>query len=596
MTSEKASQDKKEAANGGNEQAQLDALRTILYGTLEKRVCDTLRSQQRELVRDNISEALHDREQQDGTIQKVIQPMVARSVENSIASQRTEFINYLYPIVGSLVRKSVSVFISDFIEKTNELIENSFTIKGLKWRVQAWRSGIRFSDYVASQTFLFQIQQVFLIHRETGSLLHTVAANIQHHQDADLISAMLTAISDFVADSFMDGSYEQQLDVIKTEKFTLLLKSTPQIMLVAAYNGNLSPKASQKLQLTLEDIHKIYRSELKNFAGDIAQFKSTDSLLNGCLISEAKSPETQGKKFPIWGTLVFVGIIALISLYAFGWWQTSHIVDKIKQLPKSPGITITQIDTEGWKDIALSVLRDRHAQPISDWLSDIDTSFVSINQDEFISVDIQIVQQKIRQQMVQYPNVNYDASKQALIGSLQRGQRQSLLNNLQTIPGYADLQVDISQLDTIDIKVDLSQSTAVLEQTFVQLIGEISKQQLAFDSGESDIEQSQLSQIALLSARFTDIKRIAKRLNRSASLIIVGASDTSGDSAYNKRLSDIRAQNVKQALVQQGADASTLFAVGIGEISLEGNVKATRKVLFNVIFTDLAQVNNEAEF
>jgi OOP family OmpA-OmpF porin len=46
------------------------------------------------------------------------------------------------------------------------------------------------------------VEQVFLIHAESGLLLNHVTAADLDTPNADLISAMLTAIQDFVHDSF----------------------------------------------------------------------------------------------------------------------------------------------------------------------------------------------------------------------------------------------------------------------------------------------------------------------------------------------------------------------------------------------------------
>jgi outer membrane protein OmpA-like peptidoglycan-associated protein len=159
------------------------------------------------------------------------------------------------------------------------------------------------------------------------------------------------------------------------------------------------------------------------------------------------------------------------------------------------------------------------------------------------------------------------------------------------LPGYKENQPDYSQLEIEELSIDLSDSKAVLEQTFTQLIGKISQQQLIFEPGIDSIGESQLPQAQAVAQYFSKIDQIATKLNRSVSLIIVGASDTSGDSSYNLRLSQNRAENIKQILIDFNINSDNLFAVGIGEVNLTGDIKATRKVLFNVIFTDLAQQN-----
>lgn len=48
---------------------------------------------------------------------------------------------------------------------------------------------------------------------------------------------------------------------------------------------------------------------------------------------------------------------------------------------------------------------------------------------------------------------------------------------------------------------------------------------------------------------------------------IVGYTDSRGSEAYNKKLSQKRAEAVKQLLIQKGVDASRLTAIGMGELN-----------------------------
>ena len=126
---------------------QMRQIRELVLGKDGQQIKQTLKNNARELVGDVFSEALHDREALDGSVNKVLLPLVEKSVEQSIANHSERYVGYLYPLVGSLVRKSVTAFITELLEKTNTLIENSLTIKGLSWRFKAWQSGVTFSQY-----------------------------------------------------------------------------------------------------------------------------------------------------------------------------------------------------------------------------------------------------------------------------------------------------------------------------------------------------------------------------------------------------------------------------------------------------------------
>ena len=571
-------------------QADLEKLRKVLVSPAQADIVEALKAQQRELVTDVIAESLNDREQKDGTIQKVLQPIVSKSVEKSVSAQKNEFVDYLYPVVGSLVRKAVSAFVSDFIEKTNQLIENSFSFQGLKWRYRAWRSGISFSRYVASQTFVFQVHQVFLIHAQTGMLLQSVQINEAEAQDADLISAMLIAINDFVSDSFTNETDNQHLGVVKTDDFTLILKSGPQALVVAAVTGNISPEADRKLQVAMEDIHKLFATQLRSFEGDATPFEAARPTLSECLLFEEKE-ETKKNKLPIWGLIITLLILGTIFVYSFAWWDTHNTANNIRNKAKTPGLVLTSVEVNGVYDIDISILKDKSALGVDTWLAEDLYDYIEVDINPFISASPELLVIKIAEFANEFPNLNYAKDSNSFSGKIDRASYQSLVNRLQSLPGYEENQPDYSQLEIEELSIDLSDSKAVLEQTFTQLIGKISQQQLIFEPGIDSIGESQLPQAQAVAQYFSKIDQIATKLNRSVSLIIVGASDTSGDSSYNLRLSQNRAENIKQILIDFNINSDNLFAVGIGEVNLTGDIKATRKVLFNVIFTDLAQQN-----
>ena len=571
-------------------QADLEKLRKVLVSPAQADIVEALKAQQRELVTDVIAESLNDREQKDGTIQKVLQPIVNKSVEKSVSAQKNEFVDYLYPVVGSLVRRAVSAFVSDFIEKTNQLIENSFSFQGLKWRYRAWRSGISFSRYVASQTFVFQVHQVFLIHAQTGMLLQSVQINEAEAQDADLISAMLIAINDFVSDSFTNETDNQHLGVVKTDDFTLILKSGPQALVVAAVTGNISPEADRKLQVAMEDIHKLFATQLRSFEGDATPFEAARPTLSECLLFEEKE-ETKKNKLPIWGLIITLLILGTIFVYSFAWWDTHNTANNIRNKAKTPGLVLTSVEVNGVYDIDISILKDKSALGVDTWLAEDLYDYIEVDINPFISASPELLVIKIAEFANEFPNLNYAKDSNSFSGKIDRASYQSLVNRLQSLPGYEENQPDYSQLEIEELSIDLSDSKAVLEQTFTQLIGKISQQQLIFEPGIDSIGESQLPQAQAVAQYFSKIDQIATKLNRSVSLIIVGASDTSGDSSYNLRLSQNRAENIKQILIDFNINSDNLFAVGIGEVNLTGDIKATRKVLFNVIFTDLAQQN-----
>ncbi len=81
---------------------------------------------------------------------------------------------------------------------------------------------------------------------------------------------------------------------------------------------------------------------------------------------------------------------------------------------------------------------------------------------------------------------------------------------------------------------------------------------------------------------------VAEWRDKAVTFEVVGHADTVGADAYNDRLSEKRAQNVKQALVDRGVAADRITAMGVGEEGLavatpEGTrLRANRRVVITV--------------
>jgi len=405
-----------------DEAQQLEQLRQLLLGKNNQRIRDIVEEDARKVVSNVLAEALHDRQAADGMVGQVLTPLVEEAVEQSITTRKEQFVGYMYPLVGRLVRKSVSAFLASFVEQTNQLLENNFSLKGMKWRFKARRSSVSYSQYVVSQTYLFRVEQVFLIHSDTSMLLKTVIRDKTQAADADLVSAMLTAINDFVSDSFSkDENDKQYLDEIKTDNFTLLIKQGPQAMLVAAITGDVPANIGEMLQLSLENIHKIYADELRNFDGDALPFEDTELLLNKCLVEKKIESDISTKKMPWMAITLFIVILSTVGFFLFKQWQLDSKIQQIQSLDNNPGIVLLNVE-QCEKSICIELLRDPIAQSAINWLKTIDFAGINIQITEhtYRSLDVKLNQKRLNTLFKNFPELTYNKTDGLYHGKLIR--------------------------------------------------------------------------------------------------------------------------------------------------------------------------------
>ncbi|MGK0503534.1 MAG: outer membrane protein OmpA-like peptidoglycan-associated protein, partial [Alteromonadaceae bacterium] len=106
-----------------------------------------------------------------------------------------------------------------------------------------------------------------------------------------------------------------------------------------------------------------------------------------------------------------------------------------------------------------------------------------------------------------------------------------------------------------------------------------------FAIAQENLDSEQLEVIEQLGQELFQLQLLAKQLNLSVAVFILGASDNSGSSAHNLALSKLRANNVKEALLPMKVDPSILFPIGLGQLSLsEGSMGRT--VFMNVLLSD----------
>ena len=279
---------------------RLDALRSVL---LEQEQTALARLQQKfddprqfaEAVSAVLASAFALAESRDEQLAKVLAPALERAAQASIRKDPSTLVGILYPLMGPAIRKSIAESLDGTLHGLNQAFKHSFSWQGLKWRLEALRSGSSFADVVLKHTVEFRVEHLFLIHRKTGLLLEHVAAPHAAGQDPQLVSGMLTAIQDFVRDSFegATGGSEGGIDSLRLGDLLLWCEEGPFAFLAAVIRGNPPETLHAVLRETLTRIHEELRIPLEEFEGDTAPLGDLATRLEGCLQQREQPQETR---------------------------------------------------------------------------------------------------------------------------------------------------------------------------------------------------------------------------------------------------------------------------------------------------------------
>ncbi|MEN9425340.1 MAG: hypothetical protein RL122_2723 [Pseudomonadota bacterium] len=306
-----------------------------------------------ERVASVIAEALQHREAKDGAVSAVLAPTVEQAISYSISSDPQRFADVLYPVMGPAIRKSIQQALNEALANFNQLLEQSLSVRSWKWRFDAWRTGKSYAEIVLLRTLIYQVEQAFLIHHNTGLLLqHVVSENVAG-KDPEIVSAMLTAIQDFIQDSFA-GEGNSNLETLRLGELTVLIEHGPHAVLAIVVRGNPPSELRTLLVETSETIHHQHRLALQDYQGDAGAFASLEPLLHDCLVKKHKIKE----KRPPW--LAYT--LLLTSVGAGVWWIYQYQQSQVQQQMQ---LAITEKNQQDALQNLTQQLQQQHTQQIA---------------------------------------------------------------------------------------------------------------------------------------------------------------------------------------------------------------------------------------
>lgn len=265
-----------------------------------------------------ISEALQLRSKQDDSLSDALGPTVEQALTSSISRNPKGIADMLYPVMGPAIRKSINQALGEALENLNKLLENSLSLRSWKWRFDAWRTGQSYAQVALLRTLVYQVEQVFLIHRETGLLLQHVESPNAISKDPGIVSGMLTAIQDFISDSF-NVTKGDTLRTLNLGDVTVLIEHGPQAVLAMVVRGTVPNELLHTLLLeTSAAIHSQYAGTFKTFNGDAEPFTQTANLLSDCLKSQQQYKQQRSP----WLAWLLLGSLSVgLAYWAFTSWQ-----------------------------------------------------------------------------------------------------------------------------------------------------------------------------------------------------------------------------------------------------------------------------------
>jgi OOP family OmpA-OmpF porin len=560
-----------------SDEGTMAELRSLLLGPAEAQLAqvhERLFDPQRQV--EEVSRVLPDaiavRSRQDEDLTTALAPTVSAALEYSVRKNPQPLADAIFPIMGPAIRKAIAAALSGMAQSFNQTLAHSMSARGLAWRWEALKTGRPFSEVVLLHTLLFRVEQVYLIHQETGLLLRHVSAANAEVQDVDMVSGMLTAIQDFVRDSFSTRPGEQ-LEALQVGELTVWIEQGPQAILAGVIRGNAPQQLREVFQETVEKIHLQFGSALKEFSGAAIPFVGTQPLLEDCLQSaydlEHQKISTGRKLTPL---RVILGIVLLaLAVWGFFWLRDRRRWDAyVARLRTEPGIVVTDTGKQDGKHF-VSGLRDPLSRDPAIMMqgTGLDSKLVVERWQPFQALTSDFVLARARKSLEPPTTVGLHFND-GLLEAEGFASHQWVLETRRVarlLPGVSQFREDkLFDLERIENPL------------------------LMFDVSQTEIRSDQQEKFDQLMADIAHLRQLAGE--KKVRLEIAGHADGSGTESKNSTLSQGRAETVAAALKANLLNWPNLTIATVGskeklrEELTDADRATNRSVTLKVIVTD----------
>ncbi len=496
---------------------------------------------------DQLPEAIALSTSRDRQLGRALAPTIETALTESIRRNPREIATAIFPVLGPAIRKAIAETMAGLVRSINRAVEHSFSIQGIKWRIEAWRTGVPYAEVVIAHALIYRVEQVFLIHAETGLLLAHVSAPDLDVPDADLISGMLTAIQDFVRDSFRPGE-GGTLSTFTVGEHTVHVEAGPRALIAAVIRGQSPEAVPQRLQRTIEQIHLEYASPLAEFEGDATPFASATPLLEENIETVLSTDVASDRKKMRW--LRWAIPLAAIVLLAAGLALASSVRWRraVRLMEAEPGYVIVDA-SRSWRRWEFRGLRDPLARDARTVLASAGLGQRTVRGEwkPYLSLDSAIVVARARRTLAAPATTTM-----ALVADTLRLGGSASLDWLNRMRGASPV-AGVARLDLSSVRAT---TPAGIEASRRR----IDSARIFFAPGSSTVSEAEAARIRELAATLRQMSDSMSALGGAVRVALVGRTDPTGSDATNLSLAQLRIDAVVRRLTALGIPAAMLQA------------------------------------
>ncbi|RMF42155.1 MAG: hypothetical protein D6755_11795, partial [Anaerolineae bacterium] len=275
-----------------------DALAESLSPVMSRMVRQTIRNSKEEMA-------------------EALGPVMGEAIRVQIRDSRADMVEAIFPIIGETVQRAIAEFAREFQRNIDARLQ-SFRSRNFLRTVTARLRGISPAELAMRDALPFRIQEIFLVQHGSGLLMAHSHPGSAEVADSDLVSAMLTAIRDFVRDSFGEEGEDAELDEVQYGDERIIVQSGRYAYLAVVVEGVEPEGFRARLRQFVADLHVRHGSALRDFDGDPETLPNLQNILAQLVLDlsgeeEAPAPLTPAQRWTLAG-----GALGLLLFLALG--------------------------------------------------------------------------------------------------------------------------------------------------------------------------------------------------------------------------------------------------------------------------------------
>ncbi len=497
-----------------------------------------------------LPEAIAIRAARDSRLGRALQETVDEALQSSVRRDPKRLSDAIFPVLGPAIRKAISATLFGMVQSLNEALNQSLSVRGIRWRVQAWRSGVPYAEVVLLNTLLYRVEQVALVHREQGVvLLHAVAPDVAA-QDSDLVFTMLSAIQSFMEDAFDESG--SRLDTVRMgNDLSLWIEEGSDLELALVVRGTPPTELRERTGTLLEQIQRSHRDHIRDFAGDTSAFAGLTEPLEGLL--ESRLRDARRHISPLTWLVAAVLVCAPLGWLGHAGWEATRVDALVERVAAIDGIVVTATESVNGR-IRVAGFRD----PLSvDPATLLDGSGLRAEQIEFAFEPYQALSPALvlaRAQALMAPpasvSLSLQGSRLVVSGTAGFEWVERLRSAAGYLPGVTGL--DVRSLEVPELE-RLQASVTDLESVHLYMT-----------PGSVALVAGQDAGIERVTTRALELESAQELLGAPIRILVHGFTDPTGTALHNSELSAERARGVAALLIANGVTDRTLVPVGRG--------------------------------